>query len=112
MGGTLALTLIFGVEAGVSAGVITSILVHLYKTSRPHMAVVGRVPGTEHFRNVLRHEVETQPHVLSLRVDESLYFPNARFLEDQLARYAADKPDLTDVVLMFPAVNEIDLSAL
>ncbi|MFG6559594.1 SulP family inorganic anion transporter [Sulfitobacter sp. 1A15299] len=109
---TILLTLIFGVEAGVSAGVVTSILVHLYKTSRPHMAVVGRVPGTEHFRNVLRHEVETQPHVLSLRVDESLYFPNARFLEDQLAQYAADKPELTDVVLMFPAVNEIDLSAL
>ncbi|MEM5542536.1 sulfate permease [Sulfitobacter sp. AS92] len=109
---TILMTLIFGVEAGVSAGVITSILVHLYKTSRPHMAVVGRVPGTEHFRNVLRHEVETQPHVLSLRVDESLYFPNARYLEDQLARYAAEKPELTDVVLMFPAVNEIDLSAL
>ncbi|SDG48022.1 SulP family inorganic anion transporter [Sulfitobacter delicatus] len=109
---TILLTLIFGVEAGVSAGVITSILVHLYKTSRPHMAVVGRVPGTEHFRNVLRHEVETQPHVLSLRVDESLYFPNARYLEDQLSRHAADKPELTDVVLMFPAVNEIDLSAL
>ncbi len=109
---TILLTLIFGVEAGVSAGVITSILVHLYKTSRPHMAVVGRVPGTEHFRNVLRHEVETQSHVLSLRVDESLYFPNARFLEDQLGRFAAEKPELTDVVLMFPAVNEIDLSAL
>jgi SulP family sulfate permease len=109
---TIALTLLMGVEAGVSAGVVTSILVHLYKTSRPHMAVVGRVPGTEHFRNVLRHEVETQPHVLSVRVDESLYFPNARFLEDQLARFAADKPGLTDVVLMFPAVNEIDLSAL
>ena len=109
---TILLTLLFGVEAGVSDGVITSILVHLYKTSRPHMAVVGRVPGTEHFRNVRRHEVETQPHVLSLRVDESLYFPNARFLEDQLLRFAADKPELTDVVLMFPAVNEIDLSAL
>ena len=109
---TILLTLVFGVEAGVSAGVVTSILVHLYKTSRPHMAVVGRVPGTEHFRNVLRHEVETQPHVLSLRVDESLYFPNARYLEDQLARHAAEKPELTDVVLMFPAVNEIDLSAL
>jgi SulP family sulfate permease len=109
---TILLTLLAGVELGVTAGVVTSILVHLYKTSRPHMAVVGRVPGTEHFRNVLRHEVITQPHVLSLRVDESLYFPNARYLEDQLASYAADKPELTDVVLMFPAVNEIDLSAL
>ena len=109
---TILVTLLFGVEAGVTAGVMTSILVHLYKTSRPHMAVVGRVPGTEHFRNVLRHDVETQPHVLSLRIDESLYFPNARYLEDKLSAYAADKPELTDVVLVFPAVNEIDLSAL
>ncbi|MDO5758881.1 MAG: sulfate permease, partial [Rhodobacterales bacterium] len=109
---TILLTLLIGVEVGVTAGVVTSILVHLYKTSRPHIAVVGRVPGTEHFRNVLRHEVETQRHVLSLRIDESLYFPNARYLEDQLSRYAADKPGLTDVVLMFSAVNEIDLSAL
>ncbi|GGA08929.1 SulP family inorganic anion transporter [Neptunicoccus cionae] len=109
---TILLTLLLGVEVGVTAGVITSILIHLYKTSRPHMAVVGRVPGTEHFRNVRRHSVETQPHVLSLRVDESLYFPNARFLEDHVAQYAADKKDLTDVILMFTAVNEVDLSAL
>jgi sulfate permease, SulP family len=109
---TILLTLTLGVEVGVTAGVATSVLVHLYKTSRPHIAVVGRVPGTEHFRNVRRHDVETQPHVLSLRVDESLYFPNARFLEDELMRYAADKPELSDVVLMFPAVNDIDLSAL
>ncbi|MBI6628783.1 SulP family inorganic anion transporter [Pontibaca salina] len=109
---TILLTLLAGVEVGVTAGVLTSILVHLYKTSRPHIAVVGRVPGTEHFRNVLRHNVETQPHILSLRVDESLYFPNARYLEDQLAAFVADKPELTDVVLMFPAVNEVDLSAL
>jgi sulfate permease, SulP family len=109
---TILLTLTLGVEVGVTAGVATSVLVHIYKTSRPHIAVVGRVPGTEHFRNVRRHDVETQPHVLSLRVDESLYFPNARFLEDELMRYAADKPELSDVVLMFPAVNDIDLSAL
>ncbi len=92
---TILLTLVLGVEVGVTAGVVTSILVHLYKTSRPHMAVVGRVPGTEHFRNVLRHDVETQPHVLTLRVDESLYFPNARYLEDRLAGFAAAKPELT-----------------
>ncbi|PLS20947.1 SulP family inorganic anion transporter [Neptunicoccus cionae] len=109
---TILLTLLMGVEVGVTAGVATSILIHLYKTSRPHMAVVGRVPGTEHFRNVKRHTVETQSHVLSLRVDESLYFPNARFLEDQLARYAAEKEELTDIILLFTAVNEVDLSAL
>ncbi|MGZ9811617.1 SulP family inorganic anion transporter [Pseudoroseicyclus sp. H15] len=109
---TILLTLGAGVELGVISGVVTSILVHLYKTSRPHMAVVGQVRGTEHFRNVRRHDVETQPHVLSLRVDESLFFLNARYLEDRLAELAAEKPELTDVVLMFSAVNEIDLSAL
>ncbi|MHA6346927.1 SulP family inorganic anion transporter [Roseivivax sp. CAU 1761] len=109
---TILLTLLIGVEAGVAAGVATSILLHLYKTSRPHIAVVGRVPGTEHFRNVLRHRVETQPHMLMLRMDESLYFPNARFLEDRLSEYIADRPELREVVLQFSAVNEIDLSAL
>ena len=109
---TILLTLVFGVEAGVSAGVVTSILVHLYKTSRPHMAVVGRVPGTEHFRNVNRHAVETDHRVLTLRVDESLYFANARYLEDKIYDMVAARPGLKHVVLMFPAVNEIDLSAL
>ncbi|MCE0505884.1 sulfate permease [Roseivivax sp. GX 12232] len=109
---TMGLTLLVGVEAGVSAGVAASVLVHLYKTSRPHMAVVGRVPGTAHFRNVKRHRVETQPHLLSLRVDESLYFPNARFLEDRVAALVAERPELTDLVLVFSAVNEVDLSAL
>ena len=109
---TILLTLLFGVEAGVSAGVALSILIHLYKSSRPHMAVVGQVPGSEHFRNVLRHEVVTQPDILTLRVDESLYFANARFLEDKLYDMVAARPDLKHVILMCPAVNAIDMSAL
>ena len=109
---TVALTLGFGVEVGVSAGVLLSIGLHLYKTSRPHVAEVGLVPGTQHFRNILRHKVDTLPGVVTLRVDESLYFANARFLEDYvLNRVAADKA-LRHVVLMFPAVNEVDMSAL
>jgi SulP family sulfate permease len=109
---TIALTLGLGVEAGVASGVALSVLLHLWKTSRPHVAEVGRVPGTEHFRNVLRHEVETAPHLLTLRVDESLYFANARFLEDLVQTRATERPGLTDVVLMFSAVNEVDFSAL
>ncbi|MCB4457891.1 SulP family inorganic anion transporter [Leisingera sp. McT4-56] len=109
---TIAMTLALGVEAGVSAGVLMSLLLHLYKTSRPHVAEVGRVPGTEHFRNINRHKVETSPGLLSLRIDESLYFVNARFLETLvLDRLARDK-DLRNVVLMCSAVNEIDYSAL
>ena len=109
---TMALTLGLGVEAGVSAGVLLSDLLHLWKTSRPHIAEVGRVPGTEHFRNILRHRVETAPHLLTLRIDESLYFANARFMEDYILDRVGRDRQITDVVLMCSAVNAIDLSAL
>jgi SulP family sulfate permease len=109
---TILLTLGMGVEIGVTTGVAVSLLLYLYRTSRPHMAVVGRVPGSEHFRNVLRHKVEIDPKILSLRVDESLYFANARFLEDRLYDMVAARPELRHVVLMCPAVNAIDASAL
>lgn len=109
---TMATTLGAGVEAGISAGVGLSLLLFLWRTSRPHVAEVGLVPGTEHFRNILRHAVQTAPSLVTLRVDESLYFANARYLEDLvLARVTAD-PAVRDVVLMCSAVNEIDLSAL
>jgi sulfate permease, SulP family len=109
---TILLTLGLGVETGVSAGVGLSVALHLYKTSRPHVAEVGLVPGTQHFRNIHRHSVLTDPTLLSIRIDESLYFANARFLEDYIAdRVATDCP-VRNVVLMCSAVNEIDLSAL
>lgn len=109
---TMLLTLTLGVEAGVSAGVGLSILLHLYKSSRPHIAEVGLVEGTEHFRNILRHRVKTDPHIVSLRVDESLYFANARFLEDCIQNRVAPDPDVRHVILQCTAINEIDLSAL
>ena len=109
---TILLTLGFGVETGVSSGVILSIALHLYKTSRPHIAEVGLVPGTEHFRNINRHEVLTSPELVSIRVDESLYFANARFLEDYILDRIADDQAIRHIVLMCPAVNEVDTSAL
>ncbi|TKZ22234.1 sulfate permease [Shimia litoralis] len=109
---TIFLTLGFGVEIGVSAGVLLSIGLFLYKTSRPHVAEVGLVPNTQHFRNILRHDVETDPSLVTLRIDESLYFANARYLEDYLYdRVVCDEP-IQHVVLMCSAVNEIDMSAL
>jgi len=109
---TILLTLGLGVEIGVSAGVLISILIHLYKSSRPHMAVVGQVPGTEHYRNVNRHDVTLHDAILSVRVDESLYFANARNLEDRIYDMVAEREDLRHVILMCSAVNEIDMSAL
>lgn len=109
---TIVVTLAEGVELGVMAGVIVSLALFLYKTSRPHFAIVGQVPGTEHFRNVERHEVITSDSVLTLRVDESLYFANARFLEDTVYDAIARRPALRHVILMCPAVNAIDASGL
>lgn len=109
---TVAGTLLLGVETGISLGVGTSILVFLYRSSRPHAAVVGQVPGTEHYRNVLRHKVDTVPGLLSIRIDESLYFANARYLEDLIYNRVAADPAVKDVVLMCSAVNAIDMSAL
>ncbi|MFT6091891.1 SulP family inorganic anion transporter [Sulfitobacter sp.] len=109
---TMLVTLGSGVELGVTCGVVLSIFLHLYKTTRPHIAEVGLVPGTEHFRNINRHSVETDPEILTLRIDESLYFANARFLEDYIYdRLAGDKA-IKHVVLMCSAINEIDFSAL
>lgn len=109
---TLLGVLLIGVEAGILIGVGLSLLLFLYRTSRPHVAVVGLVPGSEHFRNVQRFDVIEAPSVLSLRVDESLYFPNARFLEERISELIASRPQVRHLVLMCPGVNLIDASAL
>ena len=109
---TILLTLVLGVEVGVASGVIISLFLHLYHTSRPHVAEVGLVPGTQHFRNILRHDVKTDSTLVTLRVDQSLFFVNARFLEDLIQNRVTDGCDIKNVVLMFSAVNEVDYSAL
>ncbi|MGI0115862.1 SulP family inorganic anion transporter [Zooshikella sp. RANM57] len=109
---TLIITLFLGVEYGVLSGVAISISLHLFKTARPHIAVVGEIPGTEHFRNIQRHNVITYPHIISIRVDESLYFANTSFLEDKIYSLVAQNTKVQHVILMCTAINEIDLSAL
>lgn len=109
---TIAATLGLGVEDGIAAGVALSIALHLYRSARPHVAVVGQVPGTEHFRNIARHRVATSPAVLSIRIDENLFFANARFLEDTIYDRVAADPAIRHVVLMCPSVSAIDASAL
>jgi SulP family sulfate permease len=109
---TLVATLGLGVETGLVVGVSVSLALFLHRTSRPHIATVGLVPGTEHFRNVLRHAVQVDPAILSLRVDESLYFANARALEDCVNDAVAAQPGLRHVVLQCSAINAIDASAL
>jgi len=105
-------TLGLGVESGLVVGVGVSLALYLYRTSRPHIALVGLVPGTEYFRNVQRHEVLVSPRLVTLRVDESLYFANARALEDRVNEAVAGHPELRHLVLQCSAINDIDASAL
>jgi len=109
---TIVITLIAGVELGVLAGVGVSLGLYLYQTSKPHFAVVGQVGTSEHYRNIERHEVITYAEILSIRVDESLYFANAGYLEEIVFDQISRKPLLSDVILMCPAVNIVDMSAL
>jgi len=109
---TFLAVLVVGIEMGILVGVAASLVLYLYRTSRPHTAIIGRIDDTEHFRNVQRHSVTTYPQLTLIRVDESLYFPNATYLEEEILGLVADQPDLTDLVLVCSAVNYIDISAL
>jgi len=109
---TFLLVLALGVDAGIVAGVVISLSVWLMRSSRPHIAVLGRVPGTEHFRNVLRYHTEPLPGVLLLRVDESLFFGNARHVGNAIQQLAAASPDSHSLLLVMSAVNRLDMTAL
>jgi sulfate permease, SulP family len=109
---TFLATLMIGIEPGVIAGVATSLALFLWRASRPHAAIVGRVPETEHFRNVKRHKVFTDPRILTVRIDENLTYLNARWLEEFVLEQVADHPQLRHLILMCSAVNGVDASAL
>jgi len=111
-GVTFLAVLGLGIEIGILAGIALSILFHLWRTSRPHIAIVGRVGNTEHFRNVLRHRVTINSNLLLLRVDESLYFPNVAFIEERVLAAIAERPGIKHFVLICSSINVIDASAL
>jgi SulP family sulfate permease len=109
---TIAVTLFSGVELGISTGILLSICLHLYHTSKPHIAIIGQVPGTEHYRNVLRHQVDTVPEIIGIRIDGSLYFANANYLEHEITDMVSKNTSAEHCVLMCASVSDIDASAL
>tara|TARA_R110001606_G_C15335293_1_gene645973 strand:- start:985 stop:1596 length:612 start_codon:yes stop_codon:yes gene_type:complete len=109
---TIAITLLLGVEIGVASGVILSILLRLSHSSEPHIAEVGLIEGTEHFRNVQRHTVKTFPHLLSLRLDESIIFANSAFLEEKIMSTVQNRPGIQHIIIQCNSISEIDYSAL
>jgi sulfate permease, SulP family len=109
---TILLTLTLGVIVGLIAGIGASLMMYLYSTSRPHVAIVGQVPGTQSFKNVDRHKVVTSDKVVSMRIDESIYFPNAKFLESRINEMVATRPGMQHLILNCSSVNSIDISGL
>ncbi len=109
---TLAGVIFLGVEEGILLGVALSLAVLVWRSSHPHMAIVGRVPGTEHFRNIDRHQVETLPGLVALRIDESLYFANAQIIEEKIESLIQSNTSTRTVLLILSAVNQLDSTAL
>ncbi|MCH8542062.1 MAG: sulfate permease [Alcanivorax sp.] len=110
--GTFAGVVLFGVEAGIAIGIGLSLATLVWRASRPHIAVVGRLPGTEHFRNVNRYEVETHSSVLFLRIDENLFFGNVRAVEDRVLSELKRQPEARHLVLIMSSVSRVDGTAL
>jgi SulP family sulfate permease len=101
-----------GIEKGITLGIVLTIASHLRKTSQPHIAVVGRIANTEHFRNIKRHQVQTWQHILLLRIDESITFANVNYIEEFLNKELIRQPNTSHIVLILTSVNNIDSTAL
>jgi SulP family sulfate permease len=110
--GTALGVLVLGLELGIAAGIGLSLATLLLRASTPHIAVIGRIKGSEHFRNVDRHDVETIPGVLLLRIDESLFFGNLSAVESRLTAELEKAVDIHDVVLVMSGVNRVDTTAM
>ena len=110
---TFVATLSLGIEQGIVAGVVASLLVVIFRTTRPHTAVLGRIPGTHVYRNVKNYEqAETFDGVLAIRIDAQFYFANVTFLKETLARLrrAATSP-VQAIVINAASINHLDASA-
>lgn len=110
--GTAGGVLLMGVEVGIGIGVALTLITLVWRASRPHIAVVGLIPGTEHFRNVTRHRVETNDKVLMLRVDENLFFGNAESVASEIITAHTQHTHCHDVVILMSSVSRIDVTAL
>jgi SulP family sulfate permease len=111
---TFVCTLTMGVQIGILVGVILSLALMLYSNSRPHIAVLGRLPNTSHYRNVTRFdEAEQRGDLLVLRFDAQLYFGNAQFFRDSIEQLIqVQGSGLKALVLDASSIGEVDSSGI
>jgi SulP family sulfate permease len=104
--------IILGIEEGITLGILLTFIAHLRKTSHPHIAVVGRIPNTQQFKNIKRHQVETWPHLLLIRIDENFTFTNINFIEEFIEEELKKTQSIQHLILIFSSVSDIDMTAL
>ncbi|QYF93399.1 sulfate permease [Massilia sp. PAMC28688] len=109
---TCAGVIVLGIESGVVLGVVLSMGNLIWRASRPHIAVLGRIPGSEHFRNVERYAAETIPSLLMLRIDANLFFGNVEAVNVHIEDKLAAHPQARHLVLVMTSVSSIDTSAM
>lgn len=109
---TAAVVLVLGIEEGILAGMALSMMLFIWRAGHPHIAEVGRVTGTQHYRNIHRHAVETWRGLRIFRVDESLSFVNAGMVRDHLVDAVVRGDNVKHLVLLCTAINHVDSSAL
>jgi len=113
LGTTFLATLVIGIQSGVLIGVIASILLFITLNTRPPAAILGRLPGTEIYRNVRAFpKAETHEGIVVLRIDASFYFANAEFIKETLRDIReAQGNRLKAVVLEAGSINDLDSTA-
>lgn len=109
---TFCAVLVFNIEIGICVGILLSVVLLLHRTSHPHIAVVGRVVGSTHFRNVARHDVQTDSAMVAIRVDESIHFSNVQFIEDFILYQCGAHPQARHLVLICSSVSFVDTTAV
>src|SRR5690606_17543808 len=104
--------LVAGIEVGIGLGIALSLATLVWRASRPHIAIIGRMPDTEHFRNVERYAVETHHGLLIIRIDENLFFGNAEAVEKFVLKALGEQPETRHLVLVMSSVSGVDATAL
>ena len=103
--------LIFGLNTGLVIGLMVSFASLIWQSSHPHVAIVGQLAETGHFRNINRHSVVTYQHLLMIRIDESLFFGNTDSIHSRILQATKDYSEAHEIILIMSAVNHIDLTA-
>jgi SulP family sulfate permease len=111
---TFIATLFIGIEQGIALGVILSLALMIFRTTRPHIAVLGRVPGSDFYRNVERfNNLEQRPDILIMRFDAQLYFANVNYFRDAIDELVSKKGEqLRAVVINAESINNLDSSGV